>query len=352
MNKLRVVQVGTGTWVHSAHIAEALKGLTDIYEVIGIVEEDEARIPDMMTRPAYAGYEFITWEGALAAKPDAFIIETDEHKLVENAIRALEYGYPVYMDKPGSEDAGQFRRMCELAASKNLPLELGYMYRENAAIRYAHELVKNGTFGHIFSVEGQMGVGDSKSYREMLKRFKGGMLYYLGCHLIDLVVTFCGVPKEIIPLNVSTGLDNVGSIDLGMAAFRYDNGVSYVRTCASEPGAALRRSVIISGYDATLHISRMEVPRPGVNTNIPEAKITIGRQDPWRDRSQKLDFAPERRYDRLLKNFASYVRGEAVNPYTPEYEAELHDIIMTACGYDVRRQSREDKRNGKIPTCH
>ena len=32
-----------------------------------------------------------------------------------------------------------------------------------------------------------------------------------------------------------------------------------------------------------------------------------------------------------FRNFAKYVRGEAVNPYTYEYEAKLHDLILLAC---------------------
>ncbi len=35
----------------------------------------------------------------------------------------------------------------------------------------------------------------------------------------------------------------------------------------------------------------------------------------------------------MLKAFASYIKGEAENPYSYEYEKRLHNIILKACGY-------------------
>lgn len=63
-------------------------------------------------------------------KPDAFIVETDEHQLTANAIRSLEAGFHTYVDKPGSEDTAAFHRMCDLAKNRNLVLSLGYMFRK------------------------------------------------------------------------------------------------------------------------------------------------------------------------------------------------------------------------------
>jgi hypothetical protein len=34
----------------------------------------------------------------------------------------------------------------------------------------------------------------------------------------------------------------------------------------------------------------------------------------------------------MIAAFASYVRGEKTNPFTPEYELELYKLILKACG--------------------
>ena len=42
MEKLRVIQIGTGPTVHAAHAATALRGLSELYTLEAIVEEDAA----------------------------------------------------------------------------------------------------------------------------------------------------------------------------------------------------------------------------------------------------------------------------------------------------------------------
>ena len=43
MERFRVIQVGAGQMVHSEHLMRAMRRRTDLFEVAGIVVEDEAR---------------------------------------------------------------------------------------------------------------------------------------------------------------------------------------------------------------------------------------------------------------------------------------------------------------------
>ena len=332
MEKLRVIQVGTGPMVHAAHLARAMKLLSDTYQLEAIVEENDALRARAMKMEEYADLPFISWEEAVKRHPDAIMVEEDEHRLVPSAIRALEKDFPVYMDKPGSENCQDFHRMCDLAKAKGLPLSLGYMYRENPAVKYAKKLMQEGKLGEILSVEAQMSVSSGTEYRKTLSRFQGGMLYYLGCHLIDLVVSFCGFPQEVIPLNSRSGMDGVDCVDIGFCVYRYPHGTSFVKSTATEINGVFRRSLIISGTKGTFEIRPMEVGLPGKeNWNDTYAWETLDNDAPWQDHRVEVKFPKQRRYDGLLLNFAKYVRGEAVNPYSYDYEAKLHDLIMQSC---------------------
>ena len=55
----------------------------------------------------------------------------------------------------------------------------------------------------------------------------------------------------------------------------------------------------------------------------------------WNDIAAFRDIPPINRYDGMLRAFASYVRGEAENPYTPEYERRLHRWLLRACGNEL-----------------
>ena len=129
MKTLRVVQVGFAH-DHAPGPIDTFRRIEG-FEIIGFINDNDER-QNWIFEHCYKDIPhppIITWEEAFEMKPDAFIIETCELELVENAIRALEAGYPVYMDKPGSQDTAQFHRMCDLAKEKDLVLCLGYMYR-------------------------------------------------------------------------------------------------------------------------------------------------------------------------------------------------------------------------------
>lgn len=330
MEPLRIIQVGTAPMVHSAHAAVALRGLPETFRLVGLVEENPEFRRRAASISAFAGLPFFSWEEALRLRPDAFVIETDEYQLVASAIRSLEAGFPTYMDKPGSEDQPQFRRMCRLAAEKHLVLSLGYMFRHNPAVLRALEMKRQGLLGEIFSVEAQMSCCNDAGYHRTLPRFRGGMMYYLGCHMIDMMVHFCGFPEEVIPLNTRTLSCGVDCVDYGFCAYRYPNGVSFVKTCASEINGVNRRSIVINGTRGSFEIRPIEIPL-GDGRDDTCARVTLDNSHPYTDGSTPLTFPPHRRYDGLFLSFARYVRKEESNPYTPEYEEKLHDLILRSC---------------------
>lgn len=333
MKRLRVIQIGTAH-DHAADTVLTCKGLPEDFQLLGVVEEDESRRALAEKRIDYAEVPFLSWQAALAKRPDAFLIETEEQHLVDWATRVLELGYPVHIDKPGGEDPIAFRRMCALARQKNLVLSLGYMYRYNPAVLYAKQLVREGKLGEIISVEAQMNCSYADpDKRKWLGNFKGGMLFFLGCHLIDLVATLQGFPEEIVPLSTKTMLGGVDSLDYGFCVYRYKNGLSFVKTNATECNGFDRRQLVITGSKGSFEIKPFEVTvGEGRLTKLTRARETFGVDRQWIDNSHEVVFPPVRRYDAMLSQFAKYVRGEESNPYTYAYEARLHELILASCG--------------------
>jgi predicted dehydrogenase len=94
--------------------------------------------------------------------------------------------------------------------------------------------------------------------RQWLDSFKGGMMFFLGCHLIDLIYSIQGSPKRVIPLNKCSGVEGVSSEDFGMAVFEYDNGVSFAKTSAVELGGFERRQLVVSGTNKTVELKPLE----------------------------------------------------------------------------------------------
>lgn len=108
------------------------------------------------------------------------------------------------------------------------------MYRYNPYVVELLERIKKGELGEIISVEAQMNCTHSKEQRRWLGDYKGSSMFFLGCHLIDLILQIKGMPEKIISLNKSTGIDRVRSEDFGMVALEYNNGVSFAKVNSNE----------------------------------------------------------------------------------------------------------------------
>ena len=155
-------------------------------------------------------------------------------------------------------------------------------------------------------------------------------MFYLGCHLVDLIYRIQGRPLEIIPYNMSIGYEGVTGEDYGMALFKYPNGVSFIKTCAAECGGFARRQLVICGTKGTIEINPLEAYSPEGGMYAAMRRAAAG--DSVLNPSTAMKGERYNRYDGMMKNFVRMVRGEIKTSYTYEYELELYKLILKSCG--------------------
>ena len=261
---------------------------------------------------------------------EAVVVETEEIYLTKYAFMVATAGKHLHMEKPGGVDLCNFKKIVETLKSKKLTFSTGYMYRFNPKIQEALKKVKNGQLGKIYSVEAHMDCKHPAKVRQWFQNFPGGIMFFLGCHLIDLIYQIQGEPEEIIPFNCSTGYDEVTANDYGMVVFKYKNGVSFAKTCAIENGGFLRRQLVICGEKGTIEIKPLEaLADGGLYTVMNEAYSTDWHKEWDTSKSEVYD-----RYDGMMRNFAEIVRGKE-NPYSYEYEFGLYKLTLRSCGKEV-----------------
>lgn len=337
MKKVRIAQIGLGH-PHSMDTAEALMRLTDDFEFVGFAEPSPDYChPEHVNSPRCAKlYETrarYTVEELLAMDDlDAVAIECEEENGTKYAQLFADKGVHIQFDKPGTHGVASFERLIETCRQKQLVLHMGYMYRYNPLVQRAVEMMKNGEFGDIYSVEAHMSLLYGENMASWIGKHKGGMMYYLGCHDIDLVMQFMGgVPEEVIPLNARTGQYGLDSENYGFAVLNYPSGASFVKTTCAEPLGYTRRQLVINGSKATMEIKPIEInlgykPETGAMLRAHAEIHYLG------DRCETVESEPFERYEAMLRGFASYVRGEKENPYTYDYELDLFKTVMKACG--------------------
>lgn len=339
MKKLKIAQIGTGH-DHAAVVMQTLKLQHDIFDLVGyaVVPEDAgnlARLTYDGNRACYEGVRRMTAEEILSLPDlDAVCIETEDQALTRYALMAAERGLHIHMDKPGGIEDAAFDRLVDLSRAKNSVFHTGYMYRYNPAILQLKQEIKDGKFGEIYAVEAQMNCIHPADKRAWLGNYPGGMLYFLGCHLIDLVYSICGMPEEVVPFSTSIGTDGVTADDFGMAVFRYPNGVSFVKSTAVERGGFERRQLVVCGTKGTAEIRPLEWHGDASGDAVSMQKTTVREafdQD-W-DKPGAVCTTPSYgRYDAMFRAFAAYINGERTNPFDYEYEKNLHKLILRACG--------------------
>lgn len=334
MKKIKIAQIGAGH-DHSIFAIATLKQQSDIYDLVGYAVVDGDETTYGYNQSAYENVKRMTVEEILNYPGlDAVCIETEDRRLTEFAVMAAEKGLHIQMDKPGSESDEDFDKLIDLVKEKNLVFHVGYMYRYNPVVIKLKEDIKSGKLGEIYAVEAQMNCIHSLGKRKWLGNYPGGMLYYLGCHLIDLVYSICGEPEEIIPLSMPIGTDGVEADDFGMAVFKYKNGVSFVKSTAVEPGGFERRQLVVCGTKGTVEIKPLEWTDLECHSII-QAQTTSVREafdNDWNKKGEYHTTPVFGRYDAMFRAFADYVNKEKENPYGYEYERKLHKLILKSCG--------------------
>ncbi len=340
MDKLKVIQIGL-CHDHGTSAFNSILRQPELFEVLGfaVTPEEFAEEPkhcdeiikeyrDDRGITMYTVEEILALEGVEAA-----VVECRENHLNKYAIMAAKRGLHIYMDKPGGWELSEFEELVRLVKERKLAFSIGYMYRFNPKIEEIMKRIKNGEIGEVYCVEAHMDCEHAPSNRQRLEKFPGGMMFFLGCHLIDLIYRIQGEPEEVLPMNCCTGFDGVTADDYGMVLFKYKNGISFAKGCAKEIGGYMRRQLVVCGSKGTFELKPLEAFEPGTERDW---LYTVMREVPekqsWQYSGKYTKTNYFNRFDAMLKNFADVAKGRKENPYSYDYELSLFKLLLKSCG--------------------
>lgn len=162
-NRINVGAIGTGR-ISRAHDLPGIWKF-DTARVIAACDLDSRRVADAKTliEGYYTRREGRPWSGVttygdfreLLANPDidAVVISTPDHWHALPAIRAVEAGKDVYLQKPASLTIAEGRALSNAVQRTDRIFQIGSQQRSSPQWRYAAELVRNGRIGELRTVE-------------------------------------------------------------------------------------------------------------------------------------------------------------------------------------------------------
>lgn len=318
--KIRIGQIGVGHG-HATKLS-VYRSLPD-YEVVGIVEPNEKLREQAMRQSAFQGLKWLTVEQLLETqKLDAVLVETEVKDLLNTAERCVAEGKHVHIDKPAGESLTQFEKILSLAKQKKLLVQMGYMYRYNPAIVLLKQFLREGWLGDIFEVHAVMSKVVDPAGRIAHAEYRGGMMFELGCHLIDLVHSILGEPSRVTGFHQHVSPANDALLDNALAVLEYPRALATVKTSAQEVDGNARRHLVVCGTNGTFHVQPLDNP---------SARLTLAKSvSSYKTGQQQLSFPKFTRYIADAVDMAQIIRGEKQTDFDYAHDLSVQRTVLQA----------------------
>ena len=325
--RIKIGQIGVG---HAHANKLAVFRRSPDYEVVGIVEPDATLRARAESQDAYRGLPWLTREQLLNVPGlQAVLVETRVRDLLATAQACVEAGKHIHLDKPAGESLPRFRRILDEAAQRKLVVQMGYMFRYNPAVVLLRDLLKRGWLGEVFEVHAVMSKVIDSASRRGLAEYRGGTMFELGCHVIDLVIAVLGKPVKVTPFARHSARADDSLADNMLAVFEYPKALATVKSSALEVDGFERRHLVVCGSEGTLHIQPLDSP---------SAKLALATARPgYRRGYQDLTFPKYTRYVDDAADMARVIRGEKPADFSYEHDFDVQRAVLEASGQPCDR---------------
>lgn len=324
--RIKIGQIGVGH-AHASKLS-AYRTSAD-YEVVGVVEPDEALRKQAENAAPYRDLKWLTREQLLATPGlQAVLVETRVRDLLDTAEACVTAGMHVHIDKPAGESLPQLKRIHDAAAKKKLLVQMGYMYRYNPAVVLLREFLKKGWLGEVFEVHAVMSKVVPAAERKRLAEYRGGIMFELGCHVLDLVIGVLGKPKDVAAFNRHSSALDDKLLDNMLAVLSYPRATAGVKSSAIEVEGGDRRHLVVCGTEGTFHIQPLDNPAARVSLSQARGEYKKG--------TQEVKFPKYARYVDDAADMARVVRGEKPFGFSAEHDLAVQETLLRACGLPLK----------------
>ena len=317
---IKIGQIGVGH-AHANKLAVYRK--SPDYQVVGIAEPNEKLRSEAEGERDFKGVPSMTVKQLLAVPGlQAVLIETDMRQSLDFAETCIAAGKHINIDKPAGVSLPQFQRLLDAAAKQKLMVQVGYMYRYNPAVLLLREFLKNGWLGELFEVHSVLSKVFPAASRQQASQYEGGVMFELGCHIIDLTVGLLGKPTTVTPYRQRIKSTHDNLYDNMLAVLEYPQAIATVKSSAVEVDGNKRRHLVACGTEGTFHIQLLDTPAVRVAFSKPRYKYVEGYQD--------IALPKFQRYVADAADMARVIRGEKDDDFSYEHELTVQTTVLKA----------------------
>lgn len=237
--------------------------------------------------------------------------------------KVIDAGKHLHLEKPPSNRMQPFRELVEEARRRRLLLQMGYLWRFHEGIAAAMNAARQGWLGHVYMMRGTINTDLTAQARLPLAQYRGGMMFELGCHLIDRVVDLWGRPLKVHSWLRHDTPENDRLADNTLAVLEYEKAIATVVCSASMPGHTEHRSFELIGTDGVVLIQPIE---PGNRMRIRLRKPCGPYAAGW----QEVNFPDQTRFVADMRELARAIQNRESLRYSYDYELLVQETILRA----------------------
>jgi predicted dehydrogenase len=333
--RVGILGFGIGGRVFHAPLVAATPGLAPAAIVTSNPEraaQARAEYPDADVIPGPD--EFFARAGEL----DLVVVSTPNRTHVPLALRAIELGLPLVVDKPFAPTAAEASQVVAAAKAKGVGLTVFQNRRWDSDFLTVRKVLESGRLGDVFRFESRYDRWVPKvkdNWREFGDPAEaGGLLYDLGAHIVDQALQLFGPVAEVYA-EVDRRRPGVAVDDDVFVALHHANGVRS-HLWASALAATRNPRFRVLGDQATFTKYGLDVQEPQIKDGLRPGDEGWGVEPAADAGSLGVDDATETvptevgRYQDFYAQVRDALRGEAAFPVDPASSVETLRVIEAA----------------------
>jgi xylose dehydrogenase (NAD/NADP) len=275
-------------------------------EVAAVASRDRARAEEYARRHeiprAHGSYEALLDDPEI----DLVYVSLPNSLHVEWALRALQKGKHVLVEKPLTVHPEEVDRVWDLAESRGLQVMEAFMWRQVPQTKRFAELVRGGAIGELQVVRSafSFAMTDPEVNVRMTTELDGGSLMDVGCYCVSGIRLLAGEPLSVYGEQVLGG----NGVDVRFSGLmRMPGEVRAQFYCSFE--TPVRKELEAVGSDGVLRISD---PWHGWQPGIELTRPARGENNEGVSETERLEFEKADPYALELDDLAKAIKGEGV----------------------------------------
>ena len=314
---------------HAHDKARVLQRSDDV-EFAGVFEPSAEKIELLGGHEAYAGAHWFSSKEEML-EDESIVGIAVEGEIFDNlgfAREVLVHGKHVWLDKPAGDDLAAFREVVDIARERKLNVQLSYMWRYHPGFRFILDWATSGKLGAIFSVRGRLSAWPGSEDRWKLWESPGvragGIMFIMGGHLIDIIVSILGRPQKVSRFQRHDADDPPWYYNNTAAIFEYPQAMAAVESAHMEVSSKESRRLEVHGTRGSVIMEPFEPP--ALRLCLDEDRD--GYAEGW----QTVELASSTRYHPGLAALVASIRGERPPDRTLDHELVVQETLLRAIG--------------------